>query len=95
MAREQRIQKRKSVTQTLPLKKRNYQILGIALVCIAAGYVALVQEPWDGFMALVVAPALLVLGYCILVPIAILYRGDSANSDAGGDEGMEKTQASA
>lgn len=75
MAREQRsTQKKKTVVHTLPLTRRNYQILGIALLCIAAGYVALVQEPWDGFMPLIIAPVLLVIGYCVLVPLAILYR---------------------
>ncbi len=74
MAREQRSQKRKPAVHTLPLTKRNYQILGGALVCIAAGYFALGQEPWDGFMPLIAAPVLLVLGYCVLVPFGILYR---------------------
>lgn len=74
MAREQRIQKRKPAVHILPLAKRNYQILGGALLCIAAGYLALVQKPWDGFLPLMVAPVLLVLGYCVLVPLGILYR---------------------
>ena len=74
MAREQKSQKRKTAVHTLPLTKRNYQILGGALVCIAAGYFALGQEPWDGFLPLIVAPVLLVLGYCVLVPFGILYR---------------------
>ena len=74
MAREHRSQKRKPAVHALPLTKRNYQILGLALVCIALGYLALGQKPWDGFMALIVAPVLLVLGYCVLVPLGILYR---------------------
>ena len=48
--------------------------MGVALLCIAAGYLALVQKPWDGFLPLMVAPVLLVLGYCVLVPLGILYR---------------------
>ncbi len=74
MAREHRIQKRKPVVHSLPLGKRNYQILGVGLLCIIAGYVALAQKPWDGFMPLIVAPVLLVLGYCVLIPLGILYR---------------------
>jgi len=34
----------------------------------------LAQDPWDGFMALVVAPILLVLGYCVVIPMGILFR---------------------
>jgi hypothetical protein len=43
-------------------------------LCIVLGYIALAQEPWDGTMPLVVAPILLVLGYCVLIPIGILFR---------------------
>jgi hypothetical protein len=58
----------------LPFTKRNYQILGLGLLVIVLGYVALSQSPWDGTMPLVVAPILLVLGYCVIIPFGILYR---------------------
>ena len=67
-------QKKKNIVHALPLTSRNYQILGVALLCIVLGYVALSQEPWDGTLPLIVAPILLFLGYCVLVPVAILYR---------------------
>jgi len=67
--------KRKGQTAALPFTKRNYQILGIGLLLIVLGYIALSQEPWDGMMPLVVAPILLVLGYCVVIPLGILYRG--------------------
>lgn len=87
MARERKApQKKKAVVHALPLTKRNYQILGIALVVIALGYVALGQQPWDGFMALTAAPLLLVLGYCILVPFGILYR-QKGEQQSNGDDG--------
>jgi hypothetical protein len=66
--------KRKMPTVALPFTKRNYQILGVGLLIIILGYVALSQEPWDGTMAIVVAPILLVLGYCVVIPFGILYR---------------------
>jgi hypothetical protein len=66
--------KRKSVSVPLPFTKRNYQILGLGLVIIIAGYFALSQPPWNGTMPLVVAPILLVLGYCVVIPFGILYR---------------------
>jgi hypothetical protein len=58
----------------LPFTKINYQILGGALLCLVLGYIALGQDPWDGSMPLVVAPILLVIGYCILIPLGILYK---------------------
>ena len=76
MARiEKRIEtKQKAFIEALPFNKSNYQILGGGLLCIVLGYIALAQEPWNGTMPLVVAPILLVLGYCVLIPIGILFR---------------------
>lgn len=45
-------------------------VLGLAT--IALGYVFLSLPPVDGFMSLTLAPLLLVLGYCVLIPIALL-----------------------
>ncbi len=66
--------KRKVTSLPLPFTKRNYQILGLGLLIIILGYIALGQEPWNGTMPLVVAPILLVLGYCVVIPFGILYR---------------------
>ncbi len=66
--------KRKTKPGTFPFTKTNYQILGVGLLFIILGYVALGQEPWDGTVPLVVAPILLVLGYCVVIPLGILYR---------------------
>jgi hypothetical protein len=66
--------RRKPILDSLPFTKTNYQILGAALLAIVLGYVALSQPPWNGTMPLVIAPILLVLGYCVLVPLGILYR---------------------
>ncbi len=74
--------KRKTVIEALPFTKTNYQILGTGLLLIVLGYVALAQPPWDGTMALVVAPVLLVLGYCVVIPVGILYRKKSAAATA-------------
>ncbi len=69
--------------ESLPFTKTNYQILGAGLAVIAAGYVALAQKPWDGFLPLVVAPILLVIGYCVLVPWGILYRSNKEQDAKG------------
>ena len=50
----------------LPFGKRNYVWFGIAIFTIIVGYVFL------GSGDITIAPILLVLGYCVLVPIAIL-----------------------
>jgi len=66
----------------LPFTKTNYQILGLGLLLIILGYLALSQSPWDGTMPLVVAPILLVLGYCVIIPLGILYRQKSGTQVA-------------
>jgi hypothetical protein len=78
MARvEEKKLKKKSIIGSLPFTKTNYQIFAVGLVLLVLGYVALSQEPWDGTMPLVVAPILLVLGYCVVIPLAILFQKKS------------------
>lgn len=66
--------RKKQTPEALPFTRANYQIISVGLALILAGYVALAQEPWDGFMPLVVAPILLLLGYVVVIPFGILYR---------------------
>jgi uncharacterized membrane protein HdeD (DUF308 family) len=73
--------KQKAFVVALPFNKSNYQILGGGLLCIILGYIALAQEPWNGTMPLVVAPILLVLGYCVLIPIGILFRRRTSSEE--------------
>ena len=56
----------------LPYTERNMWLFGLGLATIALGYVFLSLPPVDGFMSLTLAPLLLVLGYCVLIPIALL-----------------------
>lgn len=64
--------------EALPFTKRNYYILLAGLAVIILGYIAL------GMGSITLAPILLVVGYCVIVPIAILYRGaDLPPSDQG------------
>ena len=71
------VTKKKTPSVGLPFTKRNYQILGLGILSIVLGYLALSQSPWNGTMPLVVAPILLVLGYCVVIPLGILYRDKS------------------
>lgn len=58
-----------------PFGKRNYILLAIALVVIIAGYLAL------GMGSITLAPLLLVIGYCVLIPIALIVK-DPAHTAA-------------
>jgi hypothetical protein len=70
--------RKKTLAEGLPFGKVNYQIMGVGILLIALGYVALAQKPWDGFLPLVVSPVLLVIGYCVVIPVGILYRKKAA-----------------
>lgn len=59
--------------EIFPFEKQNYIIIGAGILCIIAGYMALLEKTVDGFLPLYVAPILLVLGYCVLIPLGILY----------------------
>lgn len=54
-----------------PFGPRNYMVFGAAMLSIILGYIAL------GKGSITLAPILLVLGYCVLVPIALIIKGKS------------------
>jgi len=58
----------------LDLTARNYQLFGIGTLVIIVGYVFFSKGPADSFWSLSLAPVLLVIGYCVLVPLAIFWR---------------------
>lgn len=60
-----------------PFGKTNYLLFGLALVVLAIGYITLATG------SITLSPILLVLGYCVLIPLAIIYRG---HQESGGSE---------
>jgi uncharacterized membrane protein len=58
----------------LVLEPINYKILAVGIAIIVLGYFALSAKPWDNPLAITVAPILLVLGYCVVIPVGIMYR---------------------
>ena len=67
----------------LPFTRRNWILFLVGLGVIAVGYVLLRIPPVDGFLSLTAAPILLVAGYCVILPAAILVRHRGRN---GGEE---------
>ena len=68
-------QKHKSLApEPLPLGRENYVILGAGILVIVAGYVAMLEGSVEGFLPLVLSPILLVAGYCVAIPVGIMYR---------------------
>jgi hypothetical protein len=52
----------------------NYRYFLAGIGVIILGYIAMMQGPWNSFLSLHLAPILLLIGYCVLIPIAILKR---------------------
>jgi hypothetical protein len=65
----------------LPYVRRNAQVFAAGIGVILIGYLCLAQPPVDGFLSLTLAPILLVLGYCVLIPIALLIGGPSGEEE--------------
>jgi hypothetical protein len=66
--------KRKAKVEIFPLGPTNYKILIAGITVIVVGYILLGTGEWDGFLALTLAPIVLVIGYCIIIPLGIIYR---------------------
>jgi hypothetical protein len=74
IGKEKSLKKKMRREEVLMLESINYNIIIAGIVVIVLGYLALSTSPWDGFMALTVAPILLVAGYCVIIPLGIVYR---------------------
>jgi len=61
-----------------PYGPKNYMVMAIALVVIIIGYISLAKG------SITMAPILLVVGYCVIIPIALIVkdkRQQSAESE--------------
>jgi pilus assembly protein TadC len=66
-----------SVKWALPFEKMNYILFGAGILTIIIGYFLLSlgnSTSWDNPISVSVAPVVLVIGYCVLIPYALLYR---------------------
>ncbi len=64
-----------------PFGPRNYMIFGLGLLVIIVGYISLAAG------SITLAPILLILGYCVLIPISIIVSGKkdvTPAEDSGG-----------
>jgi len=73
--KQRKIRKKTTAAQeALPFSSTNYLLFGLGLLVIIIGYILLSIGPWNSFYSLLAAPIFLVIGYCIIIPIAILYH---------------------
>jgi len=63
-----------SFVESLSFNSRNYLLFGIGLIAIIIGYVVMATGETYSFQSLTVAPIILLIGYLVVIPIALLYR---------------------
>ncbi|MBI4551873.1 MAG: hypothetical protein HY710_06375 [Candidatus Latescibacteria bacterium] len=61
----------------LPFQRRQSLLFGIGLAVILTGYLTLSQG------SITAAPLLLVVGYCLLLPLVFIWRGRSDRAKTG------------
>ncbi|MGA9117691.1 MAG: hypothetical protein WB626_13045 [Bacteroidota bacterium] len=74
VVRRKDVRRRAGRDESLPLGKTNFLIMGGGVGVTILGYLAMAEGSVEGTLPLVVAPILLVLGYCVLIPLGILYK---------------------
>ena len=67
----------------LPFTRRNWILFAVGISVIVVGYVLLSIPPADGFWSLTMAPILLVAGYCVIIPLAILVKDRDDGESSG------------
>lgn len=60
----------------ISLTKKNYSIIIAGIVIIIIGYLLMNENSVSGFLPTVVAPVLLFVGYCIVIPVGILLKNN-------------------
>lgn len=80
--KQQRTRKSKKPIWTFTLDNENLKYLAIGFAVIVLGYIllatgiteepALPQGKWNNPLAIYVGPILLVIGYCVIIPFALL-----------------------
>ena len=54
--------------------KINYLIFGIGLCIIMLGYIVMATGETESLQSVKIAPLILIVGYCIIIPAAILVK---------------------
>ncbi len=68
---------RKTTESSFPI---NWTFLLIGIATIIVGYILLSIPPAEGFWSLTAAPIVLITGYCVIIPIALL-KGKERKSE--------------
>ena len=67
-------QNNKNLFNSWSFGKINYQLFGIGLLVIILGYIIMATGETESVQSIKIAPLILIIGYCILIPAAILIK---------------------
>ncbi len=68
-----------SQTYVPPFRGSHYRLLGVVLGAILLGFIALAYE------SITLAPLLMVSGYCLGIPVVLIWRGKAAKTGSATD----------
>jgi hypothetical protein len=74
------------------MTSKNYFIIGAGIVIIILGYVFMSENSVSGFLPTIIAPILLIFGYCVVVPFGILYKDNNVKENVAEEVKEVKTQ---
>jgi len=65
---------KKTVQFSWPYKRKNYVLFGVGVFVIIVGYLIMYSGEVDSFKSLVISPLLLLAGYLVIIPMALLSK---------------------
>jgi len=65
---------KQSVKFSRPYKRKNYLLFGVGVFVIIVGYLIMYLGEVNSFQSLVISPLLLLAGYLVIIPLALLYK---------------------
>jgi len=65
---------KQSVKFSWPFKRKNYLLFGVGVFVIIVGYLIMYLGEVNSFQSLVISPLLLLAGYIVIIPLALLYK---------------------
>ena len=63
-----------SIFHSWPFNTKNYLLFIIGLVVIIFGYTLMYTGETSSYQSIVVAPIILIVGYCIIIPLSIMIK---------------------
>ena len=65
---------KKTLQFSWPYKRKNYLLFGVGVFVIIVGYLIMYFGDVNSFQSLIISPLLLLLGYLVIIPVALLYK---------------------